>query len=42
VKKKIYRQKNESENKQATDEEKKDLPKFDSPTGRDKANINIS
>jgi len=27
----------ESEDKQATDEEKKDLPKFDSSTGRNKA-----
>ena len=35
---------NQSENKQATNEEKKDLPKFDSLTtiGRDKANTSVS
>jgi len=33
---------NQSEDKQAIDEEKKDLPKFDSPTDRDKANPSVS
>ncbi|KYM81926.1 hypothetical protein ALC53_07618 [Atta colombica] len=33
---------NQNEDKQATDEEKKDLPKSDSSTGRDKANTSIS
>ena len=41
-KKYIDKKTNQNENKQATDEEKQDLPKFDSPTGRDKANINVS
>ncbi|KYN29422.1 hypothetical protein ALC57_01134, partial [Trachymyrmex cornetzi] len=33
---------NQSEDEQATAEEKKDLPKFDSTTDRDKANTNVS
>ncbi|KYN11438.1 hypothetical protein ALC57_16406 [Trachymyrmex cornetzi] len=33
---------NQSENAQATAEEKKDLPKFDSTTDRDKANTSVS
>jgi len=33
---------NQSEDKQVTDEEKKDLPKFDSSIGRDKVNTSVS
>jgi len=39
---KISEKTNQSADKQVTDEDKKDLPKFDSWTDRDKANINVS